>query len=345
MKILFHFLFALAVLGSSTYQGSAHGKPMDFAIGSEPQRCGDPGCGGWIDAIGEITTNTPSEFEDFLSRISYPPAAVRLNSPGGSLIAGIKLGEIIRRHKLNTEAVICASACAYAFFGGVERSFVDKNSKLGVHRFYHNKALKNPTLLQFSGSDLDDSQKLMAGLLLYALEMDIDLRILAIAAEAGPDEMRWLSSEEARELKVTYNPNRWLPWDIKPVGQGVIAYSETEDKMRYMQLACSAKEGASLSLLDKEADERWFKQCINMLESHPVLGTVVPRKHISITRYQGAPVVSFRIAKQRITYTDSSLFSDTSFYPMACISQFDKYSGTIEKIKIAGDLALKNCIE
>lgn len=345
MKTIFHFLFTLSILASAAYQGVANGKPMEFTIGSEPQRCGDPGCGGWINAIGEITPSTPSEFEAFLAQTPYPPLAIRFTSPGGSLIAGIKLGEIIRKHKFNTETIMCASACAYAFFGGIERSFVDENSKLGVHRFYHSKALQNPTLQQFSGSDLDDTQQLMAGLLLYAMKMDIDLRILAIAAEAGPEEMRWLSLEEARELRVIYTPNRWLPWKVKPVGKGLIAYSETENKMRYMQLACSDNEGASFSLLDEDGDEAWLKQCISANEIHPVLGASIPRNDINLTRHYGSPVLNVHLGSQRITYKNSGLFNDTSVYPMACISQFDRYAGTTEKIKQAGNLALKNCIK
>lgn len=60
----------------------ALGEPIKFSIGSEPQRCGDPGCGGWTNAVGEITSYTPSEFEYFLSKTPYPPMAVRLTSSG-----------------------------------------------------------------------------------------------------------------------------------------------------------------------------------------------------------------------------------------------------------------------
>lgn len=345
MKIRFYWLFALAVLGSSTYQMTVHGKPMDFTIGSEPQRCGDPGCGGWINAIGEITPTTPADFKKFLSQTPYPPLAVRFNSPGGNLIAGLELGEIIRKNKLNTEAILCASACAYAFLGGVQRSFVDKQSKIGVHRFYHSKAMQNPTLQQFSGVDLDNTQKLMAGLLLYAMKMDIDLRILSISAEAGPEDMRWLSEKEAQELKVTYNPNYWLPWKVEPSGHGLIAFSETVDKTRYMQLGCSSSaRGPTFSLLDSGGDEAWLQQCINISDNHPILGTVVPKTAAFITRHGGAPVVNFRLGKARPTYSSSSLFNNTNFYPMACISQFDAYSGTTANLQQAGSLALRNCV-
>src|SRR5690606_20228716 len=134
------FLISLSMLLIQI--SSAQAKPMTFTIGSEPQRCGDPGCGGWIDAIGDVTASTPTDFANFLARTPHPPQAIRFTSPGGNLLAGLKLGEIIRQHKFNTEAVFCASACAYAFLGGVERSYADGQSKFGVHRFYHNQAMQ-----------------------------------------------------------------------------------------------------------------------------------------------------------------------------------------------------------
>ncbi len=335
MKTTFVFLLVLLIV-PFVQVSDAQANPMTFTVGAEPQRCGDPGCGGWIDAIGAVTASTPTDFETFLARTPYPPQSIRFTSPGGNLLAGLKLGEMIRQHKFNTEAVFCASACAYAFLGGIERSFVDSQSKFGVHRFYHNKAMQNPTLQQFSGVDLDNTQKLMAGLLLYAMKMDIDLRLLSLAAEAGPDEIRWISAQEAHELKIIYKPDHWLPWKIKPAGKGLIAYSETEDKAQYMQLACSASaNGASFSLLDKEGDETWFRQCININAEHPILGTTVPPANVSVTRHQNAPVLSFFLGKRQPTYTSSAVFSDTFFYPMACISQFDRYSGTTEGLKQA----------
>jgi hypothetical protein len=59
----------------------------------------------WIVADGEITAETPKEFRRFLSSEKIQPGAqleVYLNSPGGNLIGGIQLGEIVREFKLGT---------------------------------------------------------------------------------------------------------------------------------------------------------------------------------------------------------------------------------------------------
>ena len=328
----------LALVGSK-----ATAEPMSFTIGATPQRCGDPGCGGWISAIGEITSTTPLEFEKFLKKHPFRLAAIRFTSPGGDLFSGLQLGQQIRKEGLNTEAEVCASACAYAFLGGVKRSFVTSQTVFGVHRFYRKKAALNPTLRQFSGADLDDTQKVMAGLMLYATEMDVDLRILAVASEAGAEEMRWISEKEAQELKVIHDPGRWLPWKISPYLGGIIAYSETDGGERYMQISCSKMQGGSFTLIDRTADIEWLKQCVSM-ERHPILGLTVTQASVRTGR-NGFPIVNFFFGKTKPTFDNASVFNNTSLYPMACISPFDGYAGTTEGLRVAGTLALKNCIE
>jgi hypothetical protein len=61
-------------------------------------------CCMWIAAEGEITMQTPDDFKAFLKTNSgYWGPTVRLNSPGGSLLAGIKLGEMFREGGFSTE--------------------------------------------------------------------------------------------------------------------------------------------------------------------------------------------------------------------------------------------------
>jgi hypothetical protein len=93
----------------------------------------------WIDAHGdtiriyadgEITNTTTQEFEQFVKANNIRSGMVLFNSPGGSLIGGINLGSAIRSHGFDTgiatyskgymaQSGICASACVYAFAGGV----------------------------------------------------------------------------------------------------------------------------------------------------------------------------------------------------------------------------------
>lgn len=333
----------LLLLLQSAY--AAH--PMTFVVGVSCSMSRDPDCPGRIDAVGVITRETPGDFRKFLAETEYPPTNIRFNSPGGDLSAGLELGQLIRANGFDTEAFYCASACTYAFLGGVERRFVGDETKFGVHRFYKEKAVLNPTLEQFTGQDLGATQRVMAGLMIYLFDMDIDLRFLAIASQAGPTEIRWISIEEARDLKIVYQPDRWLPWEIKPYGTGLIAYSETADKKRSMRIACTHQLGGIFYVVDKahpKSTARWFKQCaVGAYNKHPILGIYVDPEDVAVSHDKGAATIGFFFGGQLPTYENSSIFNDMHAYPMACMS-WSKYEGTMASLKVAGQLALANCI-
>ena len=63
---------------------------------------------------------------------------VLLKSDGGSLIAGLRIGELIREKGLETAVAFdarCASACALAWLGGTKR-YMSTSSQIGFHAAY-----------------------------------------------------------------------------------------------------------------------------------------------------------------------------------------------------------------
>ena len=52
-------------------------------------------CCWWTAAEGEITDDTPREFERLFKTLSSP---IRFNSPGGSLFAALELGSLMRKN-------------------------------------------------------------------------------------------------------------------------------------------------------------------------------------------------------------------------------------------------------
>ncbi len=65
----------------------------------------------------------------------YQADYISFDSPGGNVVTAIRFGRAIRALKARTlqiRAMECASACAFAFVGGVER-FAEPGS-IGVHR-------------------------------------------------------------------------------------------------------------------------------------------------------------------------------------------------------------------
>jgi hypothetical protein len=100
----------------------------------------------YVQATGTITPDTPARFAEFLkSDDAKLTKNLQLHSPGGDVAAGLKLGEMIRKAGYNTsiaramrmnepfsnyqyEDAMCVGACAYAFLGGVTRSFTEKET-------------------------------------------------------------------------------------------------------------------------------------------------------------------------------------------------------------------------
>lgn len=340
-------LAALLFIGATLIPELGHSAEMTFSHGGVADPCRDPDtCLAWINAKGDITDKTTADFVAYLKNHPFEPTIVRFDSPGGSLSGGIQLGKIIRKLGYSTQATFCASACTYAFMGGVERSLVGDGAKIGVHRFYQNAAVFEPSIKQFSGEDLDATQKIMAGLMLYGVEMGVDLRLVAMTAEAGPGEMRWLSKQEALDLKLTFQPNKWLPWRVEgDADRGLfVAVSETQDGTKSMQFSC-AGDTAYYSLLDDQQDVSWFRQCAEVGgKGHPVLGQKVPNSNVKVQPWHDrGGVIDFMLPKGKLDFSDPSLFSTSATYSMACLDSNGIYAGTIDKLKTMVTLVLSAC--
>ena len=198
----------LVCFASFLFVSAAIAEPMHFEINETVGKC----CPKWIQATGEITEDTPADFEAFLSSSEFMPIVVRLNSEGGSLRGGVILGELFRGRdfvtgvgssKLSSDAPIssgknfnsktpgsCSSACAMAFLGGVERT-LDPDSALA----FHIVANRNVSETELLGLRTLES--------LYLLEMGVDTRLMTIMMEVGPHIMRRIRPDEARTLRVT----------------------------------------------------------------------------------------------------------------------------------------------
>lgn len=230
--------------------------PMIFREAFNGGNCN--GC-EWIIAEGTIQQDTPEVFKKFLE-LKKPNGTVRFNSPGGNLLAGLKLGEMIRSAGLFTavgktvgeqssfdadtikETVpdgpvykvregICASACVYAFIGGVTR-YASK-SKIGIHQFYDGKGLNEP--LAKTASSIDRSvDQLLTGLLLeYVIRMGIDARLISLASSVAPwQEMKWLSAQELVDLKIDNSETVFTPISVEPFGSAG-SYIETISRSVY----------------------------------------------------------------------------------------------------------------
>jgi hypothetical protein len=93
------------------------------------------GSGMTIVAVsGDLEASDGTQFKSKTSALSR--AVVLLQSDGGSVLAGIEIGEAIRLKGFQTLVVgRCASACALAWLGGTQR-FMKAGAQIGFHAAY-----------------------------------------------------------------------------------------------------------------------------------------------------------------------------------------------------------------
>ena len=212
-------------------------------------------------AVGTITEGTPAAFEAYAKANAEGGRYLEFHSPGGNLMAAMKLGELIRTRGYTTSlGALCASACAYAMLGGVWRYTVAKNfddpdeinqdqrfagasgSKYGVHQFYQRDALSEPVRKAFSAIDRSGDQVMMGLLLDYTLRMGVDIRLITLAASVPPwQEMRWLTTDEMIAWNVDNTQRRYGELNLRAFGAKG-AYAETNntraDETSYLRLFC-----------------------------------------------------------------------------------------------------------
>ena len=177
------------------------------------------GANEWeIYASGIIDDDAPARLLALIKKNNIPPnSSISLNSPGGSLMAGMKLGKLIRSRGFTTEIERynaasdphfvpgkCFSACTLAFLGGTWR-YMRPGSLYGVHRFYFTK----PT-----GADSDVAQMLSAVVIQYIRDMGVDPELFSEMSTAGKDDITLIPERELERLDVVNNGQTPTVWSV-----------------------------------------------------------------------------------------------------------------------------------
>lgn len=204
----------------------------------------------YIVAVGTITKDTPKAFSDYLDADQRDGNKVLLHSPGGSLLAGLKLGEIIREHQLETrvgiwkkdewsglveDGGVCASACSYAFLGGTVRQ-VPEGNRLGFHQFFLSAPKAGDIPADKLGEALAKTQELSSVVVRYLLEMGIDARVFVLGSGAKPDEMFFPDAEQLVEFSLV-TPRGFGEFYLEPYKSGLVAASKRKGETRLYDVA------------------------------------------------------------------------------------------------------------
>lgn len=315
----------------------------------------------WIAAEGKIADDTDVDLQAFISGYGHSSNpggwSLRLNSPGGSLAGGLRLGETIRKLRLDTEIGATArdeyghwkrisgrgaSACAYAFLGGLSRDVSD--GELGVHQFYNAISLKNPTEKIFNSLDLSQHQVQSALLIDYVFRMGIDPRFVSIASATPPDEMTYLSENLLNELKVRWSPKEFQPWTIQPKGTGVIAITKTNDGSRTATFS-RAKDGIpKLCILAESFDPQWINDALKVVQSVTAFDKEFPKNILTAKSVDGMTVLEFMLQGIDGTAMTMSRFCGVGVDGPRYMWGAFTYSLPRENAEAAIRVALKNCI-
>ena len=200
-------LACVALVFLSSRVAVAQSDEMTFRLVA-PQDCSGA-CPVYVLGSGRITLDSPARFQAFAASLPSQRLRVFLNSHGGSLVGGIRLGLALRQYGATVSVprgAVCASACTYAFLGGVVRG-VPQGARLGVHRFFARDAEQMqrpvPAVLE---------QQATALLTHYVAAMGAHPALVGLAARVDHRTIHFLSPTELRRYGiVTFGAARERP--------------------------------------------------------------------------------------------------------------------------------------
>ncbi|MEN3145225.1 hypothetical protein ABDF71_24865 [Ochrobactrum sp. WV_118_8] len=191
---------------------------------------------------GEIEAGDAEKFATIWGKEAYDAFrfTIALDSPGGSLVEGMKLGEFFRKEGVATvvqkyspkppmqdeweyssSAEVlpnseCYSACALAFMGGVEREVPD-TSKIGFHQFSGGGDSSR------SNAEVQVSTQSISSLVsIYLRKMEADPRLFELLSITPPDQMFIPKAGELGELGIVPSPD-FKDFELKPKNGEIVA--------------------------------------------------------------------------------------------------------------------------
>jgi hypothetical protein len=209
---------------------------------------------------------------------------VYFNSLGGDVIAAMELGVLIRERGFSTRIGArngpnakpspghCESACPFAFAGGVFR-LMDGDSKLGLHQFFLASGVAGD-------NDMATGQITSTLLANHLSNLGINLRVLEVAAKAGPKEMNYLSPLEAYEMDLVNAGSLPATWEIKGE-KGLVYLLGQQTKISgtgRLGMSCNPHNGVSMAAFFKA----WYDT--NMLSTMDRFALTVDGKSYPIAQ-------------------------------------------------------------
>lgn len=166
--------------------------------------------------VGQLNGGETLALQGAISRLPPGiPVAVVLNSPGGLVVEGFKLGEFFYKSRIPTFVMgfggMCASACSLAFLGGRDPQtggparFKMTGGRLGFHQFrivrpdgWDKRTFSNVEMTR----EANRTRYMAHGIIKYLKSIEESLAMLHLMLRAPNEDMRFLTDEEALPLGI-----------------------------------------------------------------------------------------------------------------------------------------------
>lgn len=234
---------------------SPRGEPMTFSMAEGD---GPLGARRWVVAAGQIQRDTASKFIAFRASTPVDGLVLALDSNGGSVGAGMALGQMVRGARMETivgrtiaaggkqsfrsSDVSCASSCVLVLMGGVRRH-VPEDARVEVHMFSVSlNAEGERTRPDITMRDVEDAQRAMARHAIYISEMGISPRYLELMTEASfKGAIRRLTPKELTGIQLAEPVARQVTSESLPTW-ALTAASSPPQLLRSMKLLSNEKQ-------------------------------------------------------------------------------------------------------
>ncbi|MES2096888.1 MAG: hypothetical protein V4459_09010 [Pseudomonadota bacterium] len=173
--------------------------------GAAEMRVAKTAAGTAILIAGDFAYGDGERFQQ-LSATAPRGATVIFDSPGGTLLAGLAIGETIHAKGFNTlvsDGGLCASACAIAWLGGTKR-LLAPSARLGFH------AASSSDGVSAGGNALVGA---------YMARLGLSPKAVFALTSADPGDMAWLDLPGAKTLGIS------VDYYAGPLGRAAPGYA------------------------------------------------------------------------------------------------------------------------
>src|SRR6201996_6473353 len=180
-----------------------------------------PHCGGWISAVGIVTSESPKDFEDFAQGRDLRGATIVLDSSGGSVNDSITLGRRFRNLGLMTTVgtsvrthttqgehgaidpqAYCESMCVFLLLSGKTR-YVPEAAHVRVHQIWMGDRAEDAKAASYTAQDMMIVERDIGRLAKYTFDMGGAGDLLSLSLNVPPwEDLHELSAAELRLTNV-----------------------------------------------------------------------------------------------------------------------------------------------